>query len=58
MNIIKQIFYVIIAETLKELFRPKTKFERIIDFLEDYIVVLIIGIIFIIATIGLVIYFV
>ena len=40
------------------IFRPKTTMERFFDFLEDNIILLIIGIILIIAIIGLVIYLV
>ena len=54
----KKLIPEIIVIIFMEIFRPKTTMERFFDFLEDNIILLIIGIILIIAIIGLVIYLV
>lgn len=57
-KLMPEILVLIFMETIGAIFRPKTTMERFFDFLEDNIILLIIGIILIIAIIGLVIYLV
>ena len=57
-KILRDMMVFVFIEIIGTIFRPKTTMERFFDFLENNIILLIIGIILIIAIIGLVIYLV